>query len=97
MDRINTRRARGAGVGVIVGVDVSVGVALAVEVAVSVGGSVSVGGNVGSGVDVASPGTFGNWQASRSSNEKKITSFLLDRIVELYPLLMVPVFFKSCV
>ena len=43
MDRINTRRARGVGVGVIVGADVSVAVAVRVGVAVCVGVRVAVG------------------------------------------------------
>jgi hypothetical protein len=47
MDRITTRRARGAGVGVAGSVGVSVGGWVAVAVAVKVGGRVEVGVAVG--------------------------------------------------
>jgi len=68
MDRITTRRARGAGVGATVGVDVSVAVCVAVTVAVNVGDSVAVSAAVGwLRGDLARLGT---WQANRRSNEK---------------------------
>jgi len=69
MDRITTRRARGAAVGATVGVDVSVAVCVAVTVAVNVGGSVAVSVAVG-GVR-GDPGRLGIWQANRRINEKK--------------------------
>jgi len=53
MDRISTRRARGAGVGVIVSVGVNVSVGIGVSVAVADGVE----------VDGCKPMPFGNWQA----------------------------------
>jgi hypothetical protein len=70
MDRINTRRARGAGVAVMVGVRVSVGVAVTVSVAVALGVDVSAGDSEGSGVAVVTPGSVGIWQASRLRSRK---------------------------
>ena len=57
MDRISTRRARGAGVGVRLGAGVNV------NVGGRVGVNVSVGVDVGNGVGVAK--TLGAWQARR--------------------------------
>jgi hypothetical protein len=62
MDRIKTRRARGAGVGVTVSVGVSVEVGVAVSVGVSVGVSEAVTVGVGPTNGNLPPGT---WQASR--------------------------------
>jgi hypothetical protein len=64
MDRIMTRRARGAGVGVAEGKGVSVGGWVAVTVAVRVGGCVAVAVAVG-----GTRGLLGTWQASRSRME----------------------------
>jgi hypothetical protein len=68
MDRINTRRAKGTGVGVTVGVRVSVGVDVAVNVAVT------VGVRVDRGVAVANPSRLETWQAGNKSNMKIITN-----------------------
>lgn len=65
IDRIMTRRARGAGVAVAEGKGVSVGGRVAVTVAVRVGGCVAVAVAVG-----GARGLLGIWQASRSRIEK---------------------------
>ena len=84
MERITTRRAGGAKVGVSVGEGVSVGVAVNVCVAVAVCEAVGVRVGVWVAVDVCeavggrkeNPGAPGIWQASRTSNEKTKSSVL---------------------
>ena len=73
MEMINTRRASGAGVDVIVGADVSVTVAVRAGVAVSVGASVAEGVRVG---EAGKPAMFGIWQASRRKIIKTGSNFL---------------------
>ena len=77
MDRINTRRAKEAAVGVREGVCVSAAVRVAANEVVAVVVDVILAVSVGDGVAVDDPGTLEIWQASRKINEKTMKSFLL--------------------
>jgi hypothetical protein len=75
MERMMTRRAGGANVGVGTGVNVSVGVNVNVAVDVAVSEGVTEGVNVELGVELGArkgtPATPGIWQASRRRIEKR--------------------------
>lgn len=78
MDRITTRRARNAGVGVAEGAGVSVGGGVTEALGVSVGGwiATAVSVNIGGCICVAVGGVkgdplFENWQASRIKIEMR--------------------------